>query len=177
MTRRPDMRIEGPSNHLDVLLQQSRAQLSDFSSMADSKANILIAASALVIPMTINYSNMPGLLWPAIIVVVCCVLTIVLATYAVMPRPPRGVVSTEDADCNLLFFGNYSRLSYAEFVKAMEQSIGEPGRAYELALREIYLHGRHLAGHKYRFLRFAYLSFMAGVVGSVVVWGILQLFD
>jgi hypothetical protein len=167
-----------PQSHLDVLLQQTREQQLTLSTMADQKANMLMAASALVIPLTVQYLSSPALRWPAVVMILFCVLTLFLATYSVMPRlrhhrQPDPV----DPNCNLLFFGTFARMPYAEFTRALGEVMQDPARAYEIQTREIYLHGRHLARHKYRFLAAAYVSFLAGVFVSGLTWVILRLLE
>jgi hypothetical protein len=69
---------------------------------------------------------------------------------------------------NLLFFGDFTRLPYAQYEAAMEELLNDTSRVYEAQTREIYLLGIFLARKKYRFLRLAYLSFIAGTGGSVL---------
>ena len=47
--------------------------------------------------------------------------------------------------------------------------MNDPSRTYEAQVREIYLLGCFLAEKKYRYLRFAYLSFLTGLFASGTV--------
>jgi hypothetical protein len=67
---------------------------------------------------------------------------------------------------NLLFFGDFVRMPYADFEKSMEEILNDPSRAYEAQVREIYTLGLFLATKKYRFLRLAYLTFLSGLLAS-----------
>ena len=51
----------------------------------------------------------------------------------------------------------------------MEKILSDPTKAYEAQVRELYTMGIYLATRKFRFVRFAYLSFMAGFVASGIV--------
>ena len=69
-----------------------------------------------------------------------------------------------DPSFNLLFFGAFSKMSYPEFETAMEGVMNDPNRTCEAQVREIYIMGRCLERKKYRFVRLAYMSFIAGAV-------------
>ncbi len=47
--------------------------------------------------------------------------------------------------------------------------MNDASRAYEAQVREVYLLGTFLAVKKYRFLRLAYLAFIAGLFVSFVL--------
>ena len=99
-----------------------------------------------------------------------CLLTICLATYAVMPKLPPANLPAPDIKSpqfNVLFFGDFSRLSQEQFEIAMEEIMNDRGRTYAAQVREIYLLGAFLAKKKYRYLRLAYLSFIIGLFGTV----------
>jgi hypothetical protein len=51
----------------------------------------------------------------------------------------------------------------------MEAVMNDPSRTYEVEVRETYLLGVFLARKKYRFVRLAYLAFIAGLVVSGIV--------
>jgi hypothetical protein len=165
-----------PSGQLDSLIQQTRDQQIQLSAMADNKAGMLLAAAALVIPLTVQHLADPSLRWPAVVIIATCIVTIALATFSVMPRPTPGSTGNPgDPGNNLLFFGSFSRMPYRDFLHALSELMRDPSRVYELELREIYLHGLHLARHKYRFLKYAYYAFIGGVVVSSLAWGITHL--
>jgi hypothetical protein len=47
--------------------------------------------------------------------------------------------------------------------------MNDPSKTYEAQVREIYTLGVFLAAKKYRFLRFAYLTFVMGLFVSVLL--------
>jgi hypothetical protein len=139
------------------------------SSMADMKANMLLTMSSVVLtlclPQVVRYNH----LWPLYILIGFCLLTICLAAYAVMPKlPPANLPPPDplDPSFNILFFGDFTRLSQAQFEASMEEILNDPSRAYGAQVREIYLLGTFLAKKKYRFLRLGYLSFITGLFAS-----------
>ena len=48
----------------------------------------------------------------------------------------------------------------------MEDVMNDHGRTYQVQLQEVYNAGAYLAREKYRFIRLAYLSFIAGLFAS-----------
>jgi hypothetical protein len=165
-------KIEKPGSHLDQLLRVSQAHLVQLSSMADTKANMLLTMSSVVMTLTLPQLIKDAHLWPLIILVAFCLLTIALATYAVMPKMPfRAQAVPPDIHSqsfNLLFFGDFTRLTQAEFESAMQNVMSDHSHTYGTQVRELYLLGKFLAEKKYRFLRLAYLSFITGLAVTFI---------
>ena len=142
--------------------------------MADTKANMLLTMSAVVITLATPQVLKPDFKWPFLVLIVFCLLTVGLAVYAVTPKihssppelPPPDV---QNPAFNLLFFGDFIRMDYPKFKAAMEEMMNDPSRTYEAQVRELYVLGMYLATKKYRFLRLAYLSFLAGLFASSAV--------
>jgi len=169
------MKIQQPGGHLDQMMRQTRGNLIQLSSMADMKSSMLITLSSVVLTLAVRYVADPQF-GPAVIVLGgFCLLTIALATYAAMPKVPvvggRGGVDVANAGFNLFFFGDFVRMDYASFHDAMEDLMNDPSRTYEMQVREVYTLGCFLAERKYRYLRLAYLTFIAGlgVTASIVL--------
>ena len=168
------MKINEPGGHLDQLLRQTRAHHVQLSSMADLKANMLMTMSSLVITLAVPHTFSGGFRWALIVMIFFCLFTILLAAYAVMPKLPLSykadhLDAVNNPKFNILFFGDFIHLEYAEFEAAMESVLNDPSRAYEVQVREIYTLGRFLALKKYRFLRLAYTCFIVGLFSSFAV--------
>ncbi len=168
------MEIKQRGSHLDHLVRQTRMHHAQLSSMADMKANMLLTMASVVLTLSVRYITEPHLKSATIILIVFCLLTIGLATYAVMPKIPFSLrkgthVDTSSPGFNLLFFGDFVRLQYEEFETAMEEVMNDPSLTYQVQLRELYTLGTFLAKKKYRFLRLAYMTFITGAFASAVV--------
>ena len=142
--------------------------------MADLKANLLLTMSSLVMTVSAPLLLQEQLRLPVMILMFFCGLTILLAAYTVMPKlpPPPGTAArpdTENPAFNILFFGDFARLSYDDYAAEMERLMNDPGRTYEAMVKEVYSLGVFLARRKYRWLRLAYTAFMTGVVTSLLV--------
>lgn len=156
-----------PSAHLDQLFRQTRAYHAQLSQMADVKASMMLTLAALITTFSIRYLEDPYLRWPVIILVCCCLVTIVSAAYAVMPKLDlRQRPNLRDPHCNLLFFGTFVNLDYSEWAAEMNPVLQDPTVAYEAMMRDVYEMGVYLGRKKYRFIRIAYLAFLAGLLLS-----------
>lgn len=168
------MKITTPGAHMDHMIRQTRNHHVQLSSMADLKANILMTLASVVITLSIRYVTDPLLQWSTFVLMGFSLLTIVLAAYAVMPKIAVHFKHAEEPDVhspffNLLFFGDFLRLDYDDYIGYMEEVLNNPSEVYELQVKEIYTLGKYLATRKYRFVRFAYISFIVGAVSSGVV--------
>lgn len=175
------MNIKEPGPHLDHMLRQTRQHHVQLSSMADLKANILMTIASVVITLSIHQTMDPDLRWTALILILFSLITILLAAYSVMPKIPfrlREKIPREELDFpfNLHFFGDFTQMKYNDYVTSMESLMNNPSEAYESMVREIYTLGEYLAKEKYRYIRLAYISFIAGLILSGVTLLITGLF-
>lgn len=166
------MKITAPGGHLDQMLRQTRHHHVTLSAMADTKANMLITTSALLITLSGPHILNPIFKWAVLVLAFFCMATIALAIYTLMPKLPPKSQAPPDVHSpgfNLLFFGDFTRLDYQEYQGAMEQIMNDVSMSYEMQLREVYSLGKFLATRKYRTLRLAYMTFISGLVLSSVV--------
>jgi len=167
------MKITAPANHLDQLLRQTRVHHVQLSSMADLKANMLLTMASIVVTLAAPQAMRAGSQWSLLVLIGFSLITIVLAAYAVMPKLPFGQRTETRPDVdhpyfNILFFGDFTGLSYEKYEAEMERVLNDPSRVYEVQVREIYTLGVFLADKKYRYLRLAYTTFICGLCASFV---------
>ena len=75
-----------PSQQLDGLFRQTRLHHTQLSAMADVKASMMLTLSSLIITFSIGYLVDPILRWAVVVLIFFCILTILSAAYAVMPK-------------------------------------------------------------------------------------------
>jgi hypothetical protein len=167
-----------PTTHLDHLLRQTRMHHVQLSSMADVKANIMLTLAAVVTTFSIGYLDDPTLRWPVVVLILFCVVTVFFAAYAVMPKLDFDFQpESKNPDCNILFFGNFMNLDYETFRGIMEEIMRSPENTYEAQIREVYELGVYLGHQKYRYVRLAYLSFIAGLISSGLALVAVEVFQ
>jgi hypothetical protein len=165
------MKINTPGNEINYLLTQTRSHHVQLSSMADLKANMLLTMASIVITLAAPQAMKTGSQWPLLILMGFSLATILLAAYAVMPKVRitarnQPVPDVNSPQFNLLFFGDFTTLDYTQFQAEMERVLNDPSSTYEAQVREIYTLGVFLAHKKYRYLRLAYTTFIAGLFAS-----------
>ena len=164
-----------PAAHLDHMIRQTRSHHVQLSSMADMKANMMLTVASLLIPLSIRFLDDPRLQLAALTMIIFSIITVLLAAYAAMPKMlwkhgPNEMADLKNPSFNLLFFGSFTKMDYNDFEHAMEQLMSDHEEVYEKQIKEIYLMGQYLAREKYRFVRFAYISFITGMVVSSVLY-------
>lgn len=169
------MQIMQHSAHLDQMIRQTRAHHVNLSALADRKANMMLTIASLMIPLSTGFLYDERSHLAAVTLIGFCVLTILLAAFAAMPKIKSGKMLDPKTDLdkttsNILFFGTFTRMSYPEYKDAMESMMNDANAVYEAQVREIYTMGQYLAQKKYRFVLFSYLSFIAGVLISSCIY-------
>ncbi len=169
------MDIMQPAAHLDQMIRQTRAHHVDLSALADRKANMILTIASLMIPLSINFLYDERSHLAAVILIGFCVLTILSAALAAMPKlktdnKQNGTPDINQSSFNILFFGSFATLRYDDYKDAMETMMNDANAVYETQIREIYSMGKYLAEKKYRYVQFSYMSFITGVLTSSIVY-------
>ena len=171
------------SKGIQTMLRMTSGNHLRLSDMADHKANILISVNAIIISVILSVllrklEEVPYLTIPTIIFLTVAVTTIVISIIATRPKVGSGNFARQDiADkkTNLLFFGNFHKVSYEEYDLAMREMMKDTDYLYGSLIKDIYTLGTVL-GRKYRLVRLAYNVFMIGIIVSVLTFGIAVFF-
>jgi hypothetical protein len=121
--------------------------------------------------------DQPELRISVLTLTVFTLLALLLAILAVLPkyRPLRLTTTELPPGFNLLFFGHFAELSRERFLTEIAQKMMPNGMIYETMAKDVYSLGSYLAHHKYRYLRFSYLSFLTGFIAASLeqVWRLM----
>jgi len=167
------MHITEPRQQLDHMLRETRIHLISFSQMADTKANILLSISSVLLSIFLTKVSDPRFTGAVIVLVGFLLITIFLALMTVTPRVQgfrHKKYSVHDPNYSPLFFGNYVDVSYDEYLKDLEEIMNDPDRTYEVMVKEIYYAGVYLVKSKYKYIRFGYMFFFAGLIISTIIF-------
>ena len=161
-------------NTADVLLRTTQQHHVALSAMADTKANIVITVSSIVLTLSIGKLTDPDLRLSVLTLCMFTLLALLLAILAVLPkyRPLRLNSGELPAHFNLFFMGHFSDLSRERFFDEVARSMQPDGSVYAALANDIYSLGTYLARYKYRYLRLSYLSFLTGFIAALLeqVW-------
>ena len=161
----------------ETLFRSTLRNHMELSSIADSKANIMISVNSILLSVliTVIYRKIalyPDLFVPTVILTCVNLLTIVFAILATLPQVTSGVFKKEDLlanRANPLFFGNFFRMSIQDYEWAIQETIKNPKLTYGSMSRDLFHLGVVLA-KKYRRLRISYLTFMIGLAIAMVAY-------
>lgn len=143
--------------------------------MAEMKANMLLTVASVVMTLSAPHLFSKNFELPVIVLCCFCLVTVLLAVYAVMPNAPlQKKGSPPDVASpmfNILSFADFCRMDYEDFEAEMENVMNDPSRSYQVQVLEIYTLGCYLARRKYRYLRLAYLTFITGIISAGLLLG------
>jgi len=172
-----------PDRGIETMFRISSNNHQRLSDMADNKAHIMITTTSIIISVLLSVllrklEDNPQLIIPTMILLIVCVITMVFSILATRPNLPAGTFSQQDLDTrkvNLLFFGNFYRMSFDDYDAGMKQMMNDREFLYGTLTRDVYSQGIVL-GKKYRLLRKGYNVFMYGIVASVIAFFVASVF-
>ena len=155
----------------------------ELSAIADNKANIMISINSIILSVMVSVlirklEEYPHMTVPAVMLTIVCLTTIVFAVLATRPNVSKGKFKRLDIvnkETNLLFFGNFHRMSLKDYQWGMKEMLQDADYLYGSMIKDIYFLGVVL-GKKYRLLRMSYTIFMFGFVLSILGFIIAELF-
>ena len=155
----------------DVLLRTMQQHHVQLSVMADTKANILITVSSIILTMALGKVGDPDLRAAMITLGGFIFAALLLGVVSVLPkyRPLRIGQGPLPHHFNLLFFGHFAEMSREHFLLAVADALKSDAAVYEAMARDVYSIGYYLAHYKYRVLRWSYLFFLGGFVFAGLV--------
>jgi len=173
-----------PGRGVESMLRLTARNQINLSSIADNKANILISINSIVLTVLVSIgigriSDYPVITFPAIVFLITCLSTIVLAILSTRPKISSGKFTKEDIHnkrVNLLFFGNFYKMGMEEYEWAMKEMMADSDYLYSSMIRDQYSLGKVIS-KKYRLLRVAYTVFMIGIILSSLLFALFILFE
>lgn len=174
--KKTDATIAG-SRSAQMMFKTSLRNHIDLTNIADNKANILLTISTGVLtfglPIATSYlSSSPYLIFPTIILMLTCLLTIIFATLATRPIKMNGFSSPEllsQGKTNLFFFGNFYKMNLKDYQSNLKIIIGNEDYLEDIIISDLFYLGKAL-GEKYARLRVCYLIFMIGITATVITY-------
>ncbi|MES2454709.1 MAG: Pycsar system effector family protein [Bacteroidota bacterium] len=166
-----------PERGVETMFRITSTNHQRLSDMADNKAHIMISTTSIILSVILSIllrklEDNPHLIIPTMLLLVVCVVTMVFSILATRPSIPEGVFTPDDIKekrTNLLFFGNFYRMSLTDYQNGMLKMMEDHDFLYGSLIKDVYAQGVVL-GRKYRLLRIAYNVFMFGIVAAVLAF-------
>lgn len=174
-------KVELPERGIETMFRVTLKNHIELSNIADTKANILLSVNAIIVSLVLsnlvskldNSSN-AYLIVPTIIFVLFTVASIILSILATRPNVTGGKFTKDDVankKVNLLFFGNFHKMSLEDFEWAMGEMMQDKDYLYSSMKKDLYFLGLVL-DKKYKILRLTYSVFMVGIIVSVLAFAV-----
>jgi len=149
------------------MLVGAQATHVQFSAMADSKASILMGATFVVFSLTLGQMQSSKISLPLLVLGAFSFAATVLSVLAILPE--IGGKSKANRP-NLLFFGLFHRMDEEEFVDTVVGTMRSEEQVYRMMARDLYQNGAVLQRHKYRYLAYAYRTFLVGIIATAIAF-------
>jgi predicted metal-dependent HD superfamily phosphohydrolase len=149
----------------------------NLSTIADNKANIMLSINSIMLSIVLStlapkLDTNPNLIAPTVILAVVCVIAIIFAILATRPKISSAPFTEErflKRKVNILFFGNFYKLSLKQFEWGLQTLMNNEDMLYNNLTKDLYYLGLVLA-RKYKYLRVCYNFFAIGVVVAALAF-------
>jgi len=180
-TQKQKLKIIDPEKAIQSVFRVTLRNHIKLSDIADTKANILLSVNGIIIAIVLtelipklDNPNNQYLIVPTLIFILFSLTSIILSVLATRPNVTSGKFTKADVEnkkVNLLFFGNFHKMSLDQFQWAMNEMIGDKDYIYSSMTKDLYFLGLVLQ-RKYKILRLTYNIFMTGLIVSLIAFAI-----
>ncbi|MCX2429705.1 Pycsar system effector family protein [Pedobacter sp. GR22-10] len=166
-----------PDKGIETMFRITSANNQRLSDMADNKAHILITVNSIMLSLIVSLllrrlEDHGNLIIPTFILLMVSLTCVVVSILSTRPSIPQGEFTQEDMDnkkVNLLFFGNFYKMSLPRYTDGMIQVMNDKDFLYGTLITDVYSQGVVL-GRKYKLIRLAYNIFMFGLIAAVLAF-------
>jgi predicted metal-dependent HD superfamily phosphohydrolase len=167
----------GTERGIDTMFRIAAANNQRQFTLGDNKAHILITVNSIIMSIIVSVvlrklAENPFLTWPTFIQLGTSFASTVFAILATRPKIDSGAFSQANLDLkdiNLLYFGNFYRMTVSEYIDGMETVMADQDFIYRTIIIDAYWHGIVL-GKKFSYLRKAYSVFLFGLINSIAAF-------
>jgi len=173
LDRRKVRRTKKTSKTVETLFRNALRSNLELTSLADTKASILISVNGFILTVIITASGFqlsePGMISPFISILMTALFSITFAVMAIRPRFKKHLLKREyQTDYNsVLYYQDMADLSPCEYVKNVHKVIGNKGLTQSHIIKHLHMLGSEI-NLKYIWLRRAYTAFAVGLIISVI---------
>jgi hypothetical protein len=167
----------GSTRGIETMFRTSYRTHMDLSALADHKANIMISINGIIMSIILasiapKIDTNPWLLMPTSVLLVGCLVAIIYAVLAARPRVSSQLITLEDVrkrKANILFFGNFVKLTEEDYVIGMTDLLRDPEAVYHNMMKDLYNLGKVLET-KFALLRVSYMAFIISLTLGIVLY-------
>ena len=182
-----------PKRGVETMFRTMYSNHIKLSDMADKKASMMISLNAVLLSVIITYlgaktsslgpafTRNPVLAIPMSILLLTSLGSVVTAILSAQPDVTsfkwlkKSPEIANNRRVNLLFFGNFTKLSLDNFQNGIRELMRQKEGLYTNMVTDVYYLGEVLS-RKYGLLRTSYTVFMVGLILTVLSFGIALLY-
>jgi len=167
----------GYSNHAIHLVRTSQQMNLSLSQMADQKASILMGATFVVFTISVGQVRNGDVPWAVGVLALFAFISALCAVFAVLPSVSGpNAARLNDGKSNKLFFGFFVHIPEEQWVDDMLEELKADETVFRTMLHDIYQNGQVLQRKKYKFLAYAYKTFMIGLTLTLLTFALEIIF-
>ena len=177
MDRRKIIKTKNTSRTVETLFRNALRSNLELTSLADTKASILISVNGFILTVIITASGFqssdPNMVYPFIAIILTALISITFAVVAIRPRFKEHLIKKrllKDYH-SILYFQDMASISPDEYLQNAHKVISNKGLTQEHIIKHLHMLGTEI-DLKYKWLRRAYTSFAIGLIFSVLfaIW-------
>ncbi len=170
------------SRTVETLFRNALKSNLELTSLADTKASILISVNGFILTVMITASgfqlNEPQMEYAFVSIILTALFSITFAVLAIRPRFKKHLLDKpyQDAYSSVLYFQDMADYTPDEYVENVRKVIASRTLTHEHIIKHLHMLGREIK-LKYLWLKRAYTVFAAGliisavfVIASLLVW-------
>ncbi|NCP13774.1 MAG: hypothetical protein GW858_06360 [Sphingomonadales bacterium] len=167
----PEPLPAGFSNNAVHLVRTTQQINMMLSQMADAKASILMGATFLVFTIAVGQARGGAVPWSLGVLALFAFVSAMFAVFAVLPSisTPEAAIRSGTRP-NLLFFGTFTHMDEDVWTASVLEDLRADETVFRAMLHDVYQNGQVLQRKKYKYLAYAYKSFMAGLTLTAITF-------
>ena len=159
---------------VETLFRNSLRSNLDLTSLADSKASVLISVNGFILTVIITASGLylsdPNMIYPFIMIMITALISILLGTMAIRPRYKAQLIDKKHLSefCSVAYFQDMSETSPNEYMEQVKCILKDREEVHEHIIKHVHILAAEIKV-KYYWLRRAYTAFALGIIISAVL--------
>ncbi len=174
MDRRKSQQTKKTSRTVETLFRNALRSNLELTSLADTKASILISVNGFILTVIITASGLQlsdaGMMYAFSSIILTALLSITFAVLAIRPRFKNHLLKKEYQHdyYSVLFFQDMADLSPQDYLTNVHKVISSRGLTQAHIIKHLHMLGSEIK-LKYIWLRRAYTVFAAGLIISALL--------
>ncbi len=163
--------VENKNSNWVYMLRTTQQHQVQLSSVADQKANIIIASNCILVSLTLSRIETAFQYWGIWTLIGMSVLCIITSVIVIAPLSlNKTLPDVKSPNFNPLFFMHFAAFSHEEYQSRMNSIMESPELVQEAMVRDIYQIGKVLSTRKYPFLKLSSAIFIGGLLISLTLF-------